>query len=121
MYINNKALCQPIIGSSLEKIYELIGREYGNSKGCSLAYLELPPNASTTKHYHPHMVEIYYVLEGSATLILDGEHKNIIKNDAILIRKHSIHQLINHTREFLHLLTISLPAWLPSSEVIVGE
>ena len=120
MFINNKSKCIPINGASSEKIYELLGRATGNSNDVSIAYLELPPNASTPKHYHPDMAEVYYVLEGSGQLIVNNEVREIIKNDTAFIEKQKIHQLINHTDKILHLLTVSTPAWAPESEVIVS-
>ena len=118
MQIGNKNKCTPIIGPAFEKIYELIGAET-MSKDVSVAYLELPKGASTSKHYHPTMVEIYYVLEGNAQLLIDDELKAISKNDIIYIKKNSIHHLKNHSCDVLHLLTISIPAWTPQSEIII--
>lgn len=120
MFVNNKNKCMPIIGASSEKIYELLGVMSGNSNDLSIAYLELPPNTSTPKHFHPEMAEVYYVLEGSAQLMVNDEVREIFKNDTVFIGKKMIHQLVNHTEKTLHLLTISTPAWTPKSEVFVS-
>jgi len=118
MLINNKNKCVPFVGPSLEKIYEVL-QARAEGINMSVAYLELPPHASTVKHYHPNMTEIYYVIEGSAKLLLKDEIKEIFKNDIVLIEKNSIHQLSNHSNQVLHLLTVSSPAWAPDSEVAV--
>lgn len=85
MIISNKNNCTPIIGAASEKIYELIRAE--NTPDSSLAYLELLPNTSSPKHYHPSTMEIYYVLSGKAQMLIDGEIREIVKNDSILIKE----------------------------------
>jgi quercetin dioxygenase-like cupin family protein len=42
------------------------------------ATLELPPNGAAARHTHPG-TEIGYVLEGSATLIIDGQAAREVK------------------------------------------
>lgn len=119
MHINNKNNCEPFVGPMSEKIFELITSSTSNSEEVSVAYLELPAKASMPKHYHPETTEIYYVLEGSAQLLVHEEIREININDIIRIEKRAIHQLVNHTDKALHLLTISTPAWTPDSEVLV--
>ncbi|TAK71822.1 MAG: cupin domain-containing protein [Gammaproteobacteria bacterium] len=119
MFINNKNKCIPILGALSERIYELIGTHAGNTNEVSVAYLELPSNASTSKHYHPNMIEVYYVLDGRAEILLNNKIIEINKNDVILIERNTTHQLMNNSDKTLHLLTISTPAWTPIAEVAV--
>ncbi len=51
----------------------------------SLAEATLPAGASTQRHYHRLSEEIYFLLSGTGTMELDGEHRPVVPGDAILI------------------------------------
>jgi quercetin dioxygenase-like cupin family protein len=51
----------------------------------SLAEATLAPGQATERHYHAESEEIYYVLDGSGTMELDGEEREVAPGDAILI------------------------------------
>jgi mannose-6-phosphate isomerase-like protein (cupin superfamily) len=63
----------------------------------SLAEASLTPGGSTDRHYHKLSEEFYFLLEGSATVEVEGENREVGPGDAILIPAGSWHQITAHT------------------------
>jgi mannose-6-phosphate isomerase-like protein (cupin superfamily) len=59
----------------------------------SLAEAALEPGVATDRHYHRLSEEIYFILEGSATMEIDGETREVGPGDAILIPTGDWHQI----------------------------
>lgn len=59
----------------------------------SLAEASLPMGGQTERHYHKLSEEIYFMLNGEATIEIDGESQVVSANDAILIPAGSWHQI----------------------------
>ena len=59
----------------------------------SLAEATLAPGQATERHYHAESEEIYYVVEGSGEMELDGERRPIAVGDAVLIPPGARHQI----------------------------
>jgi mannose-6-phosphate isomerase-like protein (cupin superfamily) len=51
----------------------------------SLAEATLPAGAATERHYHRLTEEFYFLLEGTGTMEVDGETRDVGPGDAILI------------------------------------
>lgn len=117
MLIANKSSIAPFIGQQNEQIYELLNAANSQLDACSVAHLDLPPNTSTPKHYHPRMEEIYYVLDGEATLLFDRETYKLKAGDTVHIPSNTIHQINNQGPDVIQILTISLPPWTPEGTV----
>ncbi len=59
----------------------------------SLAEATLPTGCATQRHYHRVSEELYYLLEGSAVMELDGSEREVGPGDAILIPPGAWHQI----------------------------
>jgi mannose-6-phosphate isomerase-like protein (cupin superfamily) len=59
----------------------------------SLAEASLPAGASTQRHRHLLTEEIYFLLEGTALIEIDGATRNAHPGDAILIPPGARHQI----------------------------
>lgn len=68
-------------------------REYLHTGRQSLAEASLEPGQSTERHYHAASEEIYLIVEGSGTLEVDGEVREVGPGDAILIPPRAWHEL----------------------------
>lgn len=60
----------------------------------SLAEATLEPGQATERHYHAETEEIYYVLEGGGGMEIDGEEREVIAGDAILIPPGAWHRFV---------------------------
>jgi mannose-6-phosphate isomerase-like protein (cupin superfamily) len=79
----------------------------------SLAEATLEPGQATTRHHHKVSEEIYYLVEGSGLMDLDGETRDVAVGDAVLIPPGAWHQLTNTGNGPLRLLCTCAPAWQP--------
>ena len=73
-------------------------QHYGNdndSKWNCFAVAELPVGATAGYHKHEDTDEFFYIIDGVATITIDGEAKEIKKGDIILTRKGSSHGITN--------------------------
>ena len=59
----------------------------------SLAEASLEPGAETARHHHRETEELYFVLEGTGLMELDGTTADVGPGDAILIPPGARHQL----------------------------
>lgn len=77
-------------GSTIRSLLDL-----GNApvKNQSLAEATLPSGQATDRHYHKVSEELYYLLEGRARMEIDGEVREVVSGDAILIPAGAWHQI----------------------------
>jgi len=121
-HINALADFSPIKTPTGNKLIELVGLANGHfDKNLSFAHIRIPPHSEDPYHYHPTLTELYYILEGSCHIDLDGEKSKIKPGDCIHIPPLVKHKLINDSDEELVLLAICSPAWTEKGEVPVPE
>jgi mannose-6-phosphate isomerase-like protein (cupin superfamily) len=89
------------------------------SRSRSLAEARLPPGASTTPHYHPLTEEIYYLLEGSGSMRIGAETREVGPGDAIAIPSGAIHTIKNTGNSTLRFLCCCAPGYEHSDTVLV--
>src|SRR3990170_2869155 len=76
---------EPFTTADGSTIRELLGLPTAPVRNQSLAEAALTPGQATQRHYHAETEEIYYVVEGSGEMELDGEHRRVSIGDAVLI------------------------------------
>lgn len=77
-------------GSTIRSILDATNAPVANQ---SLAEASLPADGQTQRHYHKLAEEIYFILEGTGHMELDGETREVSPNDAILIPPGAWHQI----------------------------
>jgi mannose-6-phosphate isomerase-like protein (cupin superfamily) len=75
-------------------IRDILDRANAPVEHQSLAEATLPANASTVRHYHKAAEEIYFILEGSGEMEIEGEKRLVHPGDAILISPGSWHTIV---------------------------
>jgi mannose-6-phosphate isomerase-like protein (cupin superfamily) len=68
-------------------------RELHHTAAQSLAEATLEPGATTQRHFHRRSEEIYFVLDGTGEIELDGERRKVAPGDAVLIPPGAWHQI----------------------------
>ena len=63
----------------------------------SLAEASMSPGQATDRHYHKNSEELYFLLEGTAHMEVDGESREVGPGDAILIPAGAWHQITAKT------------------------
>jgi len=109
----------PIITPHGETIFELIGLapQSGGVQAHSLAHIVISPGAASVPHHHGHTEESYYILRGTARLIIDSKKYGLHPGEACLIKTNQVHQIINTGSSDLEFLAICAPAWTPEDSL----
>jgi len=116
MAIKNKTSVNPFTTKTGEKIYQLVGRleKNGDSKGHSLAIVEITPNRSSESHRHGISEESFYFLRGCGEMHLNDQILNVQEGDLIFVKPGDRHQIYNRGDVLLEYLVVTAPAWEPA-------
>jgi mannose-6-phosphate isomerase-like protein (cupin superfamily) len=68
-------------------------REYFHTGAQSLAEASLEPGAATQRHFHARSEEVYLIVKGGGELEVDGDRRQVVPGDAILIPPAAWHEL----------------------------
>ena len=71
----------------------LLDAELGRAANQSLAEATLAPGQETQRHYHAVSEEIYFVLDGTGAMEVDGDTREVGPGDAILLPPGAWHQI----------------------------
>jgi len=101
------------------EIRELLAHRNSCIRKQSLAEARLLPGARTTPHYHPQTEEIYYLLEGSGRMQIDGEIRDVKPGDAIAIPPGAVHTIENTGAGTLRFLCCCAPGYEDADTVLL--
>ncbi|MFT6241974.1 MAG: mannose-6-phosphate isomerase-like protein (cupin superfamily) [Akkermansiaceae bacterium] len=93
MEIRNREEQEPFTTKDGSTIRSLLDLSNAPVKQQSLAEASLPIGGSTERHYHKVSEELYYVLEGTGVMEIDGEEREVGPGDAILIPAGAWHEI----------------------------
>ena len=119
--IRKEDVKEPLRNPLGEVIYEMIGapEELGGAEKHSFVVVEVPSGASSSRHYHHLSEETYYILKGTAKIIVDDEEFQLTPGDAVLIQPPEKHQIYNSGEEILEFITVSAPPWVSEDSVFL--
>ena len=75
----------------------------------SIIQEEVPPGESEVRHHHQYAKQFFFVLEGTATMELEGEIHQIYKNEGIFIAAGVKHKLSNQSDSPIKFIVVSSP------------
>ena len=101
------------------EIRELLAHRNSCIRKQSLAEARLLPDARTTPHYHPQTEEIYYLLEGSGRMQIDGDIRDVKPGDAIAIPLGAVHTIENTGAGTLKFLCCCAPGYEDTDTVLL--
>ncbi|HSS73583.1 MAG TPA: cupin domain-containing protein [Gaiellaceae bacterium] len=110
MIVRSLAEAEAFTTADGSTIRELLGLPTAPVRNQSLAEATLEPGQATERHYHAETEEIYYLVEGSGEIELDGDRRAVSPGDAILIPPGVWHQ-ITAGEERLRFLCCCSPAY----------
>jgi len=93
MIVENLSSQKPFTTKDGSQIRSILDRTNAPVANQSLAEAVLPAGAATQRHYHKASEEIYFLLEGSGTMEIDGEIRAVGSGDGILIPPGAWHQI----------------------------
>jgi mannose-6-phosphate isomerase-like protein (cupin superfamily) len=91
-------------------VWETAGPETGLS--ClGLAHAEVDVGKTLPAHFHRKMSEIYHVLSGSGTMILNGHPTKVCAGITISLPPGTVHSLINTGTKPIRLIVATSPSY----------
>ncbi len=80
-------------------------------KGDDLSVIEerMPPGTAEQRHYHQRSRQFFYVLEGVATLELDGEVHTLRRGEGLHVPPGAAHQMRNDGAFDVRFMVVSAP------------
>lgn len=70
---------------------------------------KMPPNTEERLHFHNEIEQFFYVLDGTASFLIDDKEYLVSKNEGIKVHSKVPHKISNTSSGELHILVISLP------------
>ncbi|MGD9571172.1 MAG: cupin domain-containing protein [Thermoleophilia bacterium] len=95
-------------GSTIRSLLDLSNAPVANQ---SLAEATIDAGGSTVRHWHRVAEEIYYIVEGSALMEIDGEEREVGVGDTILIPPGAWHAITASADGPVRLLCCCSPPW----------
>ena len=118
MEIVNRAASEPFTTKDGSTIRSLLDLANSSAAHQSLAEATVPPGGATEPHRHPLTEEIYYILEGSGSMTVGDETRDVAPLDAILIPPGARHTLRNTGQEDLVFLCCCAPPYSHEDTVL---
>lgn len=110
MIVNQRTEQTPFTTKDGSTILSLLDATNAPVANQSLAEAALREGQATERHYHKLSEEIYYVLEGTGRMEIDGNFREVSPGDAILIPPGAWHQ-ITASSESLRFLCCCAPVY----------
>jgi mannose-1-phosphate guanylyltransferase len=79
--------------------------------------ITVKPGAKLSLQRHQKRAEHWVVVQGTATVHLDGEMHTLEANNSIYIPRQAVHSLMNNTAEFLHLIEVQSGSYLGEDDI----
>lgn len=121
MRVGNLDDIDPFITLDGSQIRELAGRVSLPAVNQSLAEATVPVGGATTEHFHRVSEELYYVTHGRGRIRVDGEERDVIPGDCVVLPPGAVHKLWNTGDEPLRLLCCCAPAYTHEDTVLCEE
>lgn len=111
MTVNQIAEQEPFTTADGSTIRSVLDSTNAPVENQSLAEASLPPGGATERHYHKASEEIYFILEGSGIMEINGGKKEVGPGDAILIPAGDWHQIVTQGDSALRFLCCCAPPY----------
>ena len=110
---------EPVRQPQGETVYELIGASggAGGASKHSFALVIIPSGKSSVNHHHLVSEETYYILRGTARMVVDGQAFVLTPGQACLIQHPEWHQIFNVGDDDLEFIAVCAPPWTPDDSV----
>ncbi|MEA1958539.1 MAG: cupin domain-containing protein, partial [Chloroflexota bacterium] len=91
----NRNAVEAFITKDASEIREILAPRNSSIKNQSLAEARVLPGKSTEEHCHPVAEEIYYIIDGVGRIRIDGEERDVVHGDGIVLLPGVRHKLWN--------------------------
>lgn len=117
MQIVTLSNCPDYVAPDLAVAKEFMSPRVSGLKNLSIAEITIPSGITVKKHYHLKSEEVYHVVSGSGTMLLDEEESAIFPGQAVAIKVGQWHSIRNAGPEPLVMIVTCAPAWDAEDQV----
>lgn len=103
---------QIINKNSVNRFQDVCGWIYELYKSENISITIATIKGKSKPHKHKIMEEVYYILHGNGTLIIDGERSTVKPGDLIPIPKDTFHHIETSTGKEMEILVITHPRFI---------
>jgi len=89
-----------------------------DNKNYKIKRIEVNPKSRLSYQYHKKRSETWVIIEGKATVTIEGKNKNISKGDTIVIPKTSKHRIENKGDEKLVFIEVQTGTYFGEDDII---
>ena len=91
----------------------------GNSvlERLSIAKITIPSRTSVEKHYHLQSEEVYQIIDGEGTMLLDQATRKVGPGEVVPIPQGTWHSIDNQSDQDLFMIVTCSPPWTPEDQV----
>lgn len=111
MTVQNLSVQPPFTTADGSTIRSILDHTNAPVREQSLAEATLLPDGSTQRHYHRVSEEIYFLLDGSGRMEIDGAFREVGPGDAVLIPAGAWHQITAGSGRPLRFLCCCAPPY----------
>ncbi len=97
MIVQNLSSQKPFTTKDGSTIRSILDRTNAPVQNQSLAEARVPAGTHTERHYHRLSEEFYFLLEGTGTMEIDGETREVGPGDCVLIPPGAWHEITAKT------------------------
>jgi mannose-6-phosphate isomerase-like protein (cupin superfamily) len=113
-YVVRRQAEAPVVPCPCGQSTRILTHEDGSPANFHVTFI-----TDSVKHYHEHCTELYYILEGTGRLELNGDVVEVEPGMLILIEPFTAHRL--RSEAGVRTLVIGVPAWHPEDEFFVED
>ncbi|MCL5432615.1 MAG: cupin domain-containing protein [Patescibacteria group bacterium] len=94
-------------------------RDFIDGKIQMINWAKLPVHKTFRQHYHEDMEEIFIVLKGKVTILIDQEKIELKKGDAVLVPMNKAHKMSNTGNTIVEYIVIGISLGKGGKTVVV--
>ena len=106
---------QPLRDPRYGVVHELAGSLTGLPQ-LGFAWVEVDAGATSPAHFHKLTSELYHIVEGRGTMILDGREHGISPGDCVSIAPGIVHAIRNDSTQPLRFFCATNPSYDPDDD-----
>jgi len=111
MIYNNRKNSEPYVTRDGSLIRELMHPSLHANRSQSLAEAIVAPGQQTAMHRHLQSEEIYYIQQGTGTMYVGDESRDVVVGDSIAIPAGTFHSILNTGQDNLVVLCACSPPY----------
>jgi mannose-6-phosphate isomerase-like protein (cupin superfamily) len=118
MELVNRNDVEAFITKDGSEIREILAPRNSSLRNQSLAEARVSPGMNTIRHHHIESEEIYYILQGTAKIRVEGEEREVAEGDGIAIMPGQSHEIWNTGFKELVFLCCCSPSYHDEDTVL---